>query len=187
MRKLTVFNSITLDGYFCDERNDIRWAHKQDPEWISFVSENASGGGELVLGRVTYQMLANHWDTPAGRRDNPVVAESMTEQPKIVFSKTLEKASWKNTRLIRDDIVSETRKLKGESGKDLVILGSGSIVSQLTDARLIDEYQLVLNPIVLGRGRTMFEGIKEKLGLISKRSRTFENGNFVLWYELERR
>lgn len=183
MRKLTVFNSVSLDGYFSDSHGDMSWAHRQDGEWGAFVSENASGGGVLVFGRVTYDLMAGYWPTAAALQGNPVVAERMNNLPKIVFSRTLDRASWNNTRLIKGDIVAATRQLKREPGPDMVILGSGSIVAQLTDARLIDEYQLVLCAVVLGGGRTMFEGVRHKLDLALKQARTFGNGNVVLWYE----
>lgn len=183
MRKLTVFNSVSLDGYFVDAQGDMRWAHKQDPEWGTFVSENASGEAALVFGRVTYDLMAGYWPTPEARRSNPAVAERMNALPKVVFSRTLNEASWQNTRLIKGDIAAEVRKLKHEPGPDMVILGSGSIVSQLTAARLIDEYQIALNPVVLGSGRTMFAGVEGKVNLALKKTRPFGNGNVVLWYE----
>jgi dihydrofolate reductase len=183
MRKLVVFNNVSLDGYFVDARGDMSWAHRHDAEWGAFTSENASGGGELVFGRVTYDLMAGYWPTAAARESNPVVAEQMNNLPKVVFSRTLEKAEWKNTRLIGSDIASATRALKQEPGPGMVILGSGSIVSQLADARLIDEYQVVVCPVVLGGGRTMFEGVRERLDLTLKRTRAFGNGNVVLWYE----
>jgi len=183
MRKLVVFNNVSLDGCFVDARGDMSWAHRHDAEWGAFVSENASGGGELVFGRVTYDLMAGYWPTAAALESNPVVAEHMNSLPKIVFSRTLDQAAWKNTRLIKGDIASAMKELKREPGPDMVILGSGSIVSQLTEARLIDEYQVVLCPIALGGGRSMFEGVKEKLSLELKKTRAFSNGNVVLWYE----
>jgi dihydrofolate reductase len=183
MRKLTVFNNVSLDGYFSDSHGDMRWAHRQDAEWDAFVSQNASGGGALVFGRVTYDLMAGYWPTAAALQSNSVVAEQMNNLPKIVFSRTLERASWSNTKLIKGDIVAATRQLKQEPGPDMVILGSGSIVAQLTDARLIDEYQIALCAVVLGGGHTMFEGLKRKLDLTLRKTRTFGNGNVVLWYE----
>lgn len=183
MRKLNVFNSISLDGYFTDGNNDMSWAHKDDPEWQSFTAENASGGGVLLFGRVTYQMMAGFWPTPQAARQFPVVAERMNSLPKVVFSRTLDRADWKNTELVKGDIVARVRRMKEESGPGLVIMGSGTIVSQLTQARLIDGYQFVVNPIVLGSGRTLFEGVKEKLGLKLQRTRPFGNGNVVMWYQ----
>jgi dihydrofolate reductase len=183
MRTITVFNSVSLDGYFTDERGDMSWAHKNDPEWQAFTAENAGGGGELLFGRVTYEMMRSHWPTPEARKANARVADAMNDLPKVVFSKTLEKVDWKNTRLVKGDIVSAVRRMKEESGPPMVLMGSGTIVSQLTSARLVDEYQVIVVPLVLGRGRTMFEGVKEKVPLKLKKTRPFKNGNVVLWYE----
>ena len=113
----------------------------------------------------------------------PAVAEGMNKLPKIVFSRTLKTASWQNTTLVNGDPVAHVRKLKSEPGPGIAILGSGSIVSQLAGAGLIDEYQIVVNPIVLGKGRTLFEGVQEKIGLKLVKSRAFGNGNVVLYYE----
>lgn len=183
MRKLSVFNQVSADGYFVDATGDMSWAHKDDAEWNAFAAENASGGGELVFGRVTYEMMAGFWPTPQAMQMMPTVAERMNQLPKIVFSRTLYTASWNNTRLIKGDIVARMRDLKKEAGPDMVILGSGTIVSQLTQAGLIDEYQIVTNPLVLGGGRTMFEGAKAALPLKLTSTRVFKNGNVLLCYE----
>jgi dihydrofolate reductase len=183
MRKLVVFNSVTLDGYFTDQNSDMSWAHKQDAEWNAFVADNAQGGGVLLFGRITYELMASFWPTPFASENFASVAEGMNNGPKVVFSRTLDQASWNNTKLVKDDIAAEVRKMKNEPGENMVILGSGSIVSQLAQEGLIDEYQIVLNPVVLGKGRTMFEGIKEKLTLKLTKTRAFGNGNVLLCYE----
>ena len=183
MRKLMVFNSVTIDGYFTDKNGDMSWAHKQDPEWDDFVANNAKSGGELLFGRLTYDLMVSFWPTPAAAQMFPDVAEGMNEAPKVVFSRTMDKASWNNTRLFKGDVENEVQKLKAEPGDQLVLMGSGTIVSQLAQAELIDEYQIVLNPIVLGGGRTMFEDVKNKLNLKLTNTRTFKNGNVVLTYE----
>jgi dihydrofolate reductase len=187
MRKLVVFNQVTLDGYFSGENGDISWAYsdKEDPEWKAFVAQNASSGGTLLFGRKTYELMVAYWPTPAAAKNDPEVAKGMNELPKIVFSRTLPNVSWSNTRLVKGDMEEEVRRLKKEPGKDMTILGSGSIVAQLTQQGLIDEYEIVLNPVVLGKGRTMFDDIKEKPKLKLKRSRPFRNGNVVLTYERE--
>jgi dihydrofolate reductase len=188
MRKLIVFNHVSLDGYFVDQSGDMSWA-KADPndaEWNAFVSENASGESQLLFGRITYDLMASFWPTPVAAAMMPVVAERMNNLPKVVFSKTLDKASWNNTKLVKSDIATEIRKMKKEPGVDLVILGSGSIVSQLAQESLIDEYQIVVNPIVLGKGRTMFDSVKERQTLKLTKSRTFGNGNVFLCYEPRR-
>jgi dihydrofolate reductase len=183
MPKLVVYNAMSIDGYFTDANGDMSWAHKRDPEWQAFVSENASGGGQLLFGRVTYDLMASFWPTPLAAQSNPIVVERMNNLRKFVFSTTLEKASWNNTTLLKGDLSTEVRKLKQAPGPDIVIMGSGSIVAQLADAGLIDEYQIVLNPLVVGNGRTLFEGVKRKLPLKLARSRPFGNGNIVLFYE----
>jgi dihydrofolate reductase len=183
MRKLGVFNSVTLDGYFVDMHGDMSWAHKNDPEWDAFTADNAKGEAVLVFGRITYEMMASWWPTPQAMEAMPVVAERMNTLPKVVFSRTLDKASWSNTKLVKSDMAGAIRTMKEEHGPDLLIMGSGSIVSQLTQEGLIDEYQIVLNPVVLGEGRTMFDGVKEKLNLKLTQTRAFRNGNVVLCYE----
>ena len=182
MRRLTAFEQVSLDGFFVDAKGDMSWAHKQDPEWNEFAAGNAKGGGTLLFGRVTYEMMASFWPTEAARQRMPEVAEGMNTLPKVVFSRTLSETPWKNTRLVKGDMVAEVRKMKSEPGPGMVILGSGSIVSQLTEAALIDELQIVVNPIVLGRGRTLFETVKKSVPLKRVDTRAFGNGNVVLTY-----
>ena len=133
MRKLIAFNHVTLDGYFVGRNGDFRWAHagNDDPEYSKFVAENASGGGQLLFGRVTYELMASYWPTPVAEQHDPAVAKGMNSMSKVVFSRTLTKASWNNTKLIKGDLVSEIRKMKSESGPGMAILGSGSIIAQL--------------------------------------------------------
>jgi len=180
--KLIAFEQVSLDGYFVDSNGDMSWAHKDDQESKDFAAKSASGGGVLVFGRVTYEMMASYWPSPVAAEQNPAVAAAMSKHPKIVFSRTLDEVTWENTKLIRGDLPVEIRKLKNVSDLDLVILGSGTIVSQLAEADLIDEYQLIVNPIILGSGRTLFEGVDHKLPLNLTSSRVFENGNVLLHY-----
>ena len=182
MRKLTVFNSMSLDGFIADSKGDMSWAHQQDQEWSSFVQGNASGEGVLVFGRKTYDMMAGYWPTPMAAEAMPVVAERMNQLQKIVFSQTMQRALWRNTTLLKGDLRDEVNRLKRQPGPDLVILGSASIVAQLSDARLIDEYQVALAPVLLGRGQSMFTAIREKLALKLAGTRSFQNGTVFLTY-----
>ncbi len=182
MPQLSVFTSISVDGYFTDEHGDMSWAHKADDEWNAFVADNASGGGALVFGRITYEQMASFWPTPAATKMNARVAERMNAMPKYVLSKTLEDVSWRNTRLLKS-LEKDLRALKKKpGGEDMVILGSGSIVAQATQAGLVDQYTLVVTPIVLGAGRPLFEGVEKKLPLELTSTRSFRNGNVVLTY-----
>ncbi len=185
MRKLIVFNHITLDGLFVDAHGAMSWAKagNDDPEFASFVAQNASGGGELVFGRVTYDMMASFWPTPIADQHMPEVAKGMNASPKVVFSRTLTEATWNNTRLIKGDLIEEVRRLKQEPGPGMCILGSGSIVAQLAAACLIDEVQVVIDPIALGAGRSMFAGLPLPLQLQLTRTRVFKNGKIFLAYE----
>ncbi len=184
MRKLLVFNTGSLDGYFTDKHGDMTWAKaNNDDEFNQFTTENAQGGGTLLFGRVTYDLMASFWPTPQAAKMLPIVAEQMNNLPKVVFSRTMNEAAWNNTNVIKGDIVAHLRKMKNEPGGSLVIMGSGTIVSQLAETGLVDEYQIVLSPIALGGGRTMFDGIKESLPLKLTKSRTFKNGKVFLCYE----
>jgi dihydrofolate reductase len=185
MRRVTVFNMVSLDGYFVDREGSMSWAHNplKDEAWEAFSIGNASAGGLLIFGRLTYELMHSYWPTPAALQNDPIMAQQMNTLPKVVFSKTLDQATWNNTRLVKEDLVTEIRKMKAADGPDMAILGSGSIVAQLTPPRLIDEYQLVLIPGVLGKGRTLFDGLGEKLSLKLTQTRAFGNGNVLLCYE----
>ncbi|MGO4437475.1 dihydrofolate reductase family protein [Rhizobium sp. RAF56] len=182
MRKVSVFLSISIDGYFTGSSGDMSWSHNEDPEFNAFVAGNASSGGELLMGRITYEMMASFWPTPFAKQSFPEVAEGMNGLPKVVFSRTLQEVSWNNTRLAKNAPTEEVRRLKAGAGPDLVVLGSGSIARQLAEAGLVDEFQFVVVPVALGSGRTMFDGIDNRLALKLTRSRTFANGNTLLCY-----
>jgi dihydrofolate reductase len=185
MRKVSVFNTVSLDGYFTDEKNDMSWAHQggDDPEYQAFTNDNAGGGGALIFGRVTYELMASFWPTPQAAKQMPKVAEQMNNLSKVVFSKTLNTVDWQNTKLVKTDPAAEIRKMKQESGPDMVIMGSGTIVSQLTQAGLIDEYQIIVQPLILGKGRTMFDGITKRVAVKPMATRTFKNGKIFIRYE----
>lgn len=184
MPRLSVFESVSLDGYFADAHGDMGWAHEvpQDDEFDAFTAGNARGGGTLVFGRVTYHMMAGFWTSPAAHAASPVVAERMNAMAKLVFSRTLTAAPWRNTTLVAADPVAEIRRRKRLPGDDMTILGSGSIVAPLAAAGLVDQIQLVVVPIALGGGRTPFAGATERLSFRLTDSRAFRNGNVVLTY-----
>jgi dihydrofolate reductase len=184
MRKVRVFENVSLDGFFADAANDMSWAHRHDPEWQAFTAGNASGGdGALLFGRVTYEQMAGFWPTPPAAQAMPEVARAMAAMTKYVVTRTLRRAAWENTVLVRGDLAEDVAALKRQDGPDLVVLGSGSVVSQLTQAGLVDAYQLVIVPVMLGRGRTLFGTVDPPRQLRLTDSRRFGNGNVVLSYE----
>jgi dihydrofolate reductase len=182
--RLNMFNSVSLDGYFTDASNDMSWAHAggDDAEFQEFVAGNAKGESALVFGRVTYEMMASFWPTPMAAQAMPEVAAGMNKAKKYVFSRNLKKADWANTVVLNGDPVAEIAKLKRAEGPGLTILGSGSIVKQLTAAGLIDDYQLMVCPVILGSGRTLFDGLPGRPVLKLANSRAFKNGKVFLHY-----
>lgn len=183
MRKLTVFNFVTMNGFFAGPGGDISWHKDNDPEKNEYAEEGIESKNTLIFGRVTYEMMAGFWPSADALKYAPVMAKGMNAADKIVFSKTLEKADWNNTRLVNGDMVEEIKKMKQMEGKDMTILGSGSIISQLTDEGLIDEYQIMLDPVAIGEGTPLFKNIRNQLDLKLTDTRIFKSGVILLSYE----
>jgi len=183
MRKLFVFDLVTLDGYFEGPDRDIGW-HNVDAEFNDDAIAMLSSVDTLLFGRVTYELMAGFWPTPEAIKNDPIVAGKMNALPKIVFSRTLEKADWQITRLVKDFIAEEIGKMKGQPGKDMALPGSGTLMAAFAQRGLIDEYRIMVNPLVLGNGNPLFKGIKDRLDLKHREIRSFRNGNVLLRYAL---
>ncbi len=184
MRRLTVFNQQSIDGYFCSRDGDVSWTHAtggEDRAFREFSEANARSNNTLVFGRKTYEMMASFWPSPMAAQQFPVLAAQMNALAKIVFSRTLDRATWNNTTIASGDLVTEIRRLKSEPGKDLTILGSGSLVAQLVHAGLVDELGIMVIPIVLGAGRSMFGADVTTMTLT--KTQAFHNGRVYLRYE----
>ena len=128
--------------------------------------------------------MANYWPTAT---EEAIIAEKMNNLPKIVFSRTLGKIEWKNAKSVKEIIPEEISKMKQLPGKDMVILGSGSIVSALMQFGLIDEYRIIVNPFILGNGKPLFRGLKNRLNFKLLRTETFSSGNVLLSYQPEKK
>src|SRR5437764_9022932 len=137
----------------------------------------------FVFGRVTYDMMASFWPTPAAKSANPVFAEVLNNSGKLVFSRTLKKADWQNTEVIGELTKDEILKLKQQPGKDMMIFGSGTIVTQLTKLGLIDEYQLMVNPVILGKGKPLFKDMQGRINLKLVNTKRFRSGIVLLQYQ----
>jgi len=185
MRTVNVFNFITLNGYYQAIDGDISW-HRHGEEESKFSDENSQRGSTLLFGRITYEHMAAFWPTDMAKQRAPVTADGMNKAEKIVFSRTMKKADWQNTRLINDDLVSTVRRLKSESGAPITILGSGSIITQLADAGLIDTYGFMIDPVALGEGVPVFKGMTHRLQLRLTSSRVFKSGVIFVTYEPEK-
>lgn len=182
MRDLIVFNFVTLNGYFEGPKRDTSW-HKHGAEENEYAAEMLKSGNTLLFGRVTYEMMASYWPTPDAIKNDPIVAEGMNNADKIVFSRTLKKVGWNNTRLVKDNIEEEIERMKQLPGEDMTLLGSGSILTQFAEQGLIDEYQIMVDPVVLGDGTPIFKNMKHKLDLKLTRTRTFKSGVVLLCYQ----
>ena len=181
MRKISAFNFITLNGCFQGPKRDISW-HKHGTEENEYAIESLQSGNTLLFGRVTYEMMARYWPTPIAIKNDPIVANGMNNADKIVFSRKLKKVEWNNTRLVKNNVVKEMKKMKQMPGKDMTLLGSGSIVTQLANQGLIDEYQIMIDPVVINIGTPLFKDIKNKLDLKLTMTRTFKSGVVLLCY-----
>jgi dihydrofolate reductase len=185
MRKIVVFNMVTLDGFFEGPGHDITW-HNVDAEFDQFAIENARSADALLFGRVTYEMMASYWPTEESALDSPEIAAMMNAFHKYVFSNTLRSADWQNSELLRGDLVKEVRRIKELPGKDILVFGSAQLAAGLQNAGLVDEYRLLVNPILLGNGTPLFQNIQVPHALRMVRSRSFKNGNILLVYQTGR-
>ncbi len=185
MRKVFLFNMVTLDGFFEGPNQDISW-HNVDDEFNEFAIHQLNEIDMLLFGRVTYQGMASYWPTEFAISNDPVVAGLMNSLSKIVFSKTLEKADWNNSRLVKENAAEEVSKLKQQPGKDIAIFGSSNLAVTLAESGLIDEYRMIMNPVFLGGGTPLLKGIKEKLNLKLLNAKIFKSGNVLLYYAPEK-
>lgn len=181
MGKLSAFQFITLNGYLADASGDIGW-HKHGAEEAQYSAESLKSGNTLLFGRVTFEQMASYWPTPIAVAQYPFVAEGMNKAEKIVVSRTLERTTWNNTRLVKDNFIAEVQSLK-QGSKDITLLGSGSVLTQLAEHNLIDEYQIMLNPVALDEGKALFKDMRRKLDLQLIDSRIFKSGVVLLTYQ----
>lgn len=184
MRKLFVFNMMTLDGYFEDPNHELDW-HNVDEEFNKFAIKQLNEVDTLLFGRVTYQMMADYWTTQTAITDDPIVAGKMNSLSKVVVSKTMTKADWNNSKVISNNVTEQIAALKNQQGKDIVILGSAELISTLINHGLIDEFRIMINPLILGSGRPLFKDMKERLSLKLLDSKSFRSGNVLLFYGLD--
>jgi dihydrofolate reductase len=194
-RRIVTFDNVSADGYFAAPDGNLDWVVPDDEVYAS-ATERMPNVDTMLFGRRTYQMFQSFWphaldDSPApldphdARRRSPAVRQQavwINETPKVVFSRTLKDVTWKNSRLLPELDPREVEAMKGQPGNDMIIFGSGSIVSQLTRHGLIDEYMFVVNPIVLGSGRPLLSGVPTRSKLILQEAREFKSGNVMLRY-----
>jgi dihydrofolate reductase len=182
LRKVILFNLMTLDGFFEGPNREIDW-HNVDDEFSEFEHEQHSAADLLLFGRVTYELMAGFWPTPEARSADPITADFMNSIPKIVFSNTLKTADWNNTRLVKGDPGEEIKNLKKQPGKAMFIFGSSDLIPALMRQGLMDEVWIMLNPIILGSGKPHFHDFDARIKFKLLKTRAFQNGNVLLCYQ----
>lgn len=183
MRKIIVSNLVSLDGFFEGADKEIDW-FKTDESFFDYARQLLTEVDTILFGRVTYQMMAAFW--PAATDEDAVITHKMNHLQKIVFSKTLKKVEWNNATLAKNDLSKEVKILKEQPGKDIVIFGSGTLVTQLTKSGLIDEYRIIVNPILLGKGNAMFKEINDRINLKLLDTKVLKSGVVILYYQIEK-
>ena len=180
MRKLIAAINMTLDG-FCDHTAMIA-----DEEIHQHYNELLSNADTLIYGRITYQLMESYWPTvvknPTGNKPMDEFAVLIDNISKIVFSRTLKNVDWKNTQLKKEIIKEEVLELKQQAGKKILV-GSPSLIIALSQLKLIDEYQLSVQPTVLGSGLPLFKNVRDRIDLRLLKTKTFGCGAVTLYYE----
>lgn len=184
MRKLIMWNVMTLDGYFEESQNWDLSIHQTiwGQELEKFSIDQLKSADYLVFGRVTYEGMAAYWTTAEAETSELEVAKLMNSIPKLVFSKTLKTADWNNTTLISDKAYEKIQQLKSQDGKNMFVFGSANLSETFIQDNLFDEYRIAIAPVVLGTGRPLFkEGLtSNSLSLVSTQPLT--TGGVILTY-----
>ncbi len=188
MRKVIVSMWVTLDGFIAGPNNEMDWIGAvYDDAMGKYEDDVVSAADMLLLGRLTYESFAGSWpkvpDNPSVSEGEKAYARKLNAMRKIVFSRTLDKAEWNNSTLVREIVPQEIAKMKQAPGKDMVIYGSASIVQAFTNLGLIDEYQILVHPVILGSGKPLFKNITKPVNLKLLRAEHRKSGVAVLYYE----
>jgi dihydrofolate reductase len=178
MRKLFWQMNVTLDGFMEGPNRELNdTAQVADKDFDRYATEMLKSIDAILLGRRTYQLFAGYWPSATGPD-----ADRLNELPKIVFSRTLEKVEWKNSRLVKENVAEEVARLKQQPGNDLALFGSADLASTFMRLGLIDEYRIFVTPVILGRGTPMFKDIKDRIDLKLSKATTWSSGVVALYY-----
>ena len=182
MATLSSFTFLTLNGFYKGLDEDISW-HKHGSEEEEFSRTSLEAENILLFGRTTYEMMAGFWPTPMALESMPAVAEGMNRSEKIVVSRTLKKATWNNTRVVGKNWIEEIKKLK-QGNKNITLLGSGSILTQLAAEGLLDYCSFMIDPVAIGKGSTVFAQLEKPLSMTLLDTRVFNSGVVLVSYKV---
>jgi dihydrofolate reductase len=180
MKKVIFQMSVSLDGYIEGPKHEIDW-HLVDDEFIAYAVEMLNASDVLIMGRKTYELMARAWPTDVD--NDPVIKEKMNSTPKLVFSRTLKKVEWQNSRLASGSIAEEVARLKQAPGDGVLPVGGSELAASFLEQGLMDELHIILTPILLGGGNPVFDGIKTRHSLRLLSTTEFKSGNVVMIYE----
>lgn len=183
MAKVVAFNLISLDGFFEAADQTIDWFNV-DEEFNAFALNQLKTVEAIFYGRKTYEGMYEYWTSEMAMQSDPEMSTLMNETKKVVFSKTLTSLKWKNTELISNDLPSKINELKNTYSKDIIVFGSGDLISSLINLQLLDEVRLMIVPVLLGKGRPMFLDLERLNSLVLKEKKDFNSGNLLLTYEM---
>jgi dihydrofolate reductase len=186
MRNVIMHISMTVDGFVAGPNGEMDWLALDPESWAADVERMKEKIDTVLLGRVNYEGFGGYWptvaDNPASGAADVTFSKWLDAVPKVVFSTTLDKADWQNSRLVKGDLMEEVQKLKQQPGKDIMIMNSTSIGQQLMRAGLVDEYWLWVNPAIIGAGRPLFENIHDRINLQLVEIKPHASGSFFLRY-----
>lgn len=183
MATLSAFIFTTLNGYTHDPDGDISW-HVHGKEENEYASKSLSAGNILLFGRKTYELMVSYWPTPMALEHDPEVAVQMNAAEKIVCSDTLKHSDWQNTRVIGGDVIETIKTLRKTSSHNITILGSNNLVTQLAQHGLVDELQLMIDPVAIGAGVSLFANLKSPLDFSLQHVRSMKSGVVLLSYNI---
>jgi dihydrofolate reductase len=181
MRTLASFIFISLDGFYEGPNGELDWPNV-DAEFSDFAAQQLDEADALGFGRATYEHMAAYWPTEQATVNDPAITSRMNDKEKLVFSTTLTDAHWSGTTVMRGEAIEHVRKLKAASGKELLVIGSAHLTANLAQAGVLDELRIMIFPVVLGQGRSLFEDLKHRVVLTLLRVRQFDSGNLLLTY-----
>lgn len=181
MRALASFIFTSLDGFYEGPDGEIDWP-VIDGEFNEFATRQLDGAGTICFGRATYQHMADFWPTEHAEATDPGIATRMNEMEKLVFSRTLEDAPWSGARVVTGDAVERVTAIKQEGESELPVLGSAHLTAAFVEAGVLEELRIMVCPVVLGQGRSLFEDLGDRVPLTLVDVRRFGPGNLVLSY-----
>jgi dihydrofolate reductase len=181
MRHLASFILISLDGFYEGPNGEFDFAIV-DEEFNDFAVRQLDEAGTLGFGRATYEHMASYWPTEQAKANPPAITARMNDKEKLVFSKTLTDVHWSGTTIVRGEAVEHVPTIKSADGKELLVLGSAHLTANLAEADVLDELRIMVCPILLGQGRSLFEDLKDRISLTLLRVRRFESGSLLLTY-----